>query len=44
MTDVAGKVSLKPEISCLNVEDEESLGNSRALNAIFNGVDQNVFH
>jgi gag-polypeptide of LTR copia-type len=33
----------KPEKDWTDDEDEESLGNSRALNAIFNGVDKNVF-
>ena len=43
VTDVVGKVSQKKEISWSNDEDEASLGNSWAFNAIFNGVDQNVF-
>ncbi|KAA0046626.1 gag-proteinase polyprotein [Cucumis melo var. makuwa] len=41
--DVVGKVTLKPEISWSKEEDEESLRNSQALNALYNGVDQNVF-
>lgn len=41
--DVAGKVSLKPELTWSSAEDEAALGNSRVLNARFNGVDQNVF-
>lgn len=43
MTDDTGKVSLKPEITWSNVEDEASLGNYCVLNAILNGVDQNLF-
>jgi hypothetical protein len=34
---------LKPEEEWTAPEDELSLANSKALNAIFNGVDQNVF-
>ena len=34
---------LKPEEEWTAVEDESSLANSRALNAIFNGVDNNMF-
>jgi hypothetical protein len=34
---------LKLEEEWTIAEDETSLANSRALNAIFNGVDQNVF-
>jgi hypothetical protein len=34
---------LKSEEEWTTAEDESSLANSRALNAIFNGVDQNVF-
>lgn len=41
--DVAGKVTLKPDINWSKEEDEASLGNSRALNATFNGVYQIVF-
>ncbi|KAA0047417.1 gag-pol polyprotein [Cucumis melo var. makuwa] len=41
--DEAGKTTLKPEITWTKKEDEESFGNSKALNALFNGVDQNVF-
>ena len=41
--DAVGKVSQKPKISWSNVEDEASLGNSRALNVIFNEMDQNAF-
>lgn len=35
------KVSLRPEITWSNAEDKACLLNSRALNAIFNEVDQN---
>lgn len=38
-----GKEILKPELQWTEAEDEASLGNSRALNAIFNGVDRNIF-
>lgn len=38
-----GKVSLKPEEEWTKEEDEAALGNSRALNAIYNGVDRNMF-
>jgi hypothetical protein len=34
---------LKSEEEWTTAEDESSLANSRALNAIFNGVDQSVF-
>ncbi|XP_057444286.1 uncharacterized protein LOC130736472 [Lotus japonicus] len=34
---------LKPEDEWNKEEDEEALGNSKALNAIFNGVDKNMF-
>lgn len=34
---------LKPEIQWMEAEDGASLGNSRVLNAIFNGVDHNIF-
>lgn len=42
--DVAnwGKV-LKPEIDWTKADDEASLRNLHALNAIFDGVDKNVF-
>lgn len=35
-------VSLKPEGDWTNVEDDEALGNSKVLDAIFKGVDKNV--
>ncbi|XP_050935670.1 uncharacterized protein LOC103502061 [Cucumis melo] len=41
--DVAGKETLKQEITWSKDKDEAAFGNSRALNAIFNGVDQNIF-
>ncbi|KAA0060153.1 Receptor-like protein 12 [Cucumis melo var. makuwa] len=41
--DAAGKETLKPEITWSKEEDKDVLVNSRALNSIFNGVDQNVF-
>jgi len=34
---------LKPEEEWTNAEDELALGNSKALNALFNGVDKNMF-
>ncbi|XP_057432497.1 uncharacterized protein LOC130725270 [Lotus japonicus] len=34
---------LKPEEEWNKEKDEEALGNSKALNAIFNGVDKNMF-
>ena len=34
---------LKPEEDWSKEEDEISLGNSKALNAIFNGIDKNIF-
>lgn len=36
-----GTSCLKPEVECTDAEDNEALGNSKALNAIFNGVDKN---
>lgn len=43
VTDADGKVLAKRNLSWSIVEDEASLGNSRSLNAILNGVDHNVF-
>ena len=43
MKDDVGKVTVKPELTWSKEEDEESLGNSHALNAIYNGVYQSVF-
>ncbi|MCI75504.1 gag-pol polyprotein, partial [Trifolium medium] len=34
---------LKPEEEWSAAEDSPSVGNSKALNALFNGVDQNMF-
>ena len=34
---------LKPEEEWSKEEDELALGNSKALNALFNGVDKNIF-
>ncbi|KAA0025734.1 gag-pol polyprotein [Cucumis melo var. makuwa] len=34
---------LKPEVDWTDVEEQASVGNARAINAIFNGVDLNVF-
>lgn len=34
---------MKPEAKWSDVQDNEDLGNSKALNAIFNGVDNNMF-
>ncbi|KAA0038092.1 gag-pol polyprotein [Cucumis melo var. makuwa] len=33
----------KPEVDWTNVEEQASVGNARVINAIFNGVDLNVF-
>ncbi|MCI43686.1 gag-protease polyprotein, partial [Trifolium medium] len=43
--DKDGKVTteLKPEGDWSKDEDELALGNSKALNALFNGVDKNMF-
>lgn len=38
-----GTINLKPEAEWTDVEDVEALGNSKALNVIFNGVDKNMF-
>ncbi|MCI52266.1 gag-pol polyprotein, partial [Trifolium medium] len=34
---------LKPEEEWSQVEDTTAIGNSKALNALFNGVDKNMF-
>jgi len=34
---------LKPEEEWIAAEDELALGNSKALNALFNGLDKNMF-
>ena len=36
-------ISYKKEEDWTKEEDEEALANSKALNAIFNGVDKNMF-
>lgn len=41
--DTTSKDVLKPKITWTKEEDETSLGNSCALNALFNRVSQNVF-
>ena len=45
MLDSDGKPTnkLKPEEDWTKEEDELALGNSKALNALFNGVDKNIF-
>ena len=35
--------TIKLEVDWTDVEDDEALGNSKAFNAIFNGVDKNMF-
>ncbi|TYJ98064.1 gag-proteinase polyprotein [Cucumis melo var. makuwa] len=40
--DATGIITLKPKIPWNKEEDEESFGNSKVLNALLNGVDQNV--
>ncbi len=43
VTDKDGNVSLKPEGNWTKAEDELALGNHKALNALYNGVDKNMF-
>ncbi|MCI53956.1 gag-pol polyprotein, partial [Trifolium medium] len=43
VTAADGTTSQKPEADWTNAEDTEALGNSKALNAIFNGFDKNMF-
>ncbi|TYK29879.1 gag-pol polyprotein [Cucumis melo var. makuwa] len=43
MTTVDGVSVSKPEFDWTDAEEQASVGNARALNAIFNGVDLNVF-
>jgi hypothetical protein len=43
LTTVDGSTSLKAEADWSEAEDTEALGNSKALNVIFNGVDKNMF-
>lgn len=38
ITPQDGTSTLNPEADWINAEDDEALGNSKALNAIFNGV------
>lgn len=43
MTDEVDKVTFKSTLTWSSAEDEAAVGNSHALNALFNLVDQNVF-
>lgn len=43
VTNTKRNIGPRPEKDWTEEEDEVSLGNSCALNAIFNGVDKNVF-
>ena len=43
MITVNGLSVPKPEVDWTDVEEQASVGNARVLNAIFNGVDLNVF-
>lgn len=43
VTSEDGTTSLKQEPELTDAEDDEALGNSKALNATFNGVDKNMF-
>ncbi|TYK23179.1 gag-pol polyprotein [Cucumis melo var. makuwa] len=43
MVTVDGASVPKPEVDWTNAEEQASVGNARAINAIFNGVDLNVF-
>ncbi|TYJ98791.1 gag-pol polyprotein [Cucumis melo var. makuwa] len=43
MITVNGVSITKPEVDWTNVEEQATVGNARALNAIFNGIDLNVF-
>lgn len=38
-----GITSLKPKVEWIDAEDKEAIGNSKALNSIFNGVDKRMF-
>lgn len=42
-TSQDGTLILKLEVEWSNAEDDGDLGNSKALNVIFNGVDKNIF-
>lgn len=44
ITDAKGEKELKPKVDWTKVEDETTIKNSCALNAIFNGVDKNIFN
>ncbi|KAA0065486.1 gag-proteinase polyprotein [Cucumis melo var. makuwa] len=41
--DEFGKVTRKSELKWMSEEDDATVGNSRALNTLFNVVDQNIF-
>ncbi|KAA0060361.1 gag-pol polyprotein, related [Cucumis melo var. makuwa] len=43
MITINGVSVLKPEVDWIDAEEQASIGNAKALNAIFNGVDLNVF-
>lgn len=43
ITSQDGTISLNPGAEWTDAEDNEALGNSKALNSIFNGVDKNMF-
>lgn len=43
ITSGDSRTNLKPEADWTDVEDDKSLGNSKALNLIFNGMDKNMF-
>ncbi|KAA0056133.1 retrotransposon protein, putative, unclassified [Cucumis melo var. makuwa] len=44
MITVNGVLVPKPEVGWTNAEEQASVGNARALNAIFNGVNLNIFN
>lgn len=43
ITSQDGSTSLESEVNWFEAEDNEALGNDKALNDIFNGVDKNMF-
>ena len=43
ITGKDGTTSLKPEEEWRKEEEELALGNSKVLNALFNGIDRNIF-
>ena len=43
MSTVDGVSVSKPKVVWIDAEEQASIENARALNAIFNGVDLNVF-